>query len=82
MDPEFEASRKSARLEGKYANYFEVGHNAYEFVIDFGQYYSETEEAELCTRIITSPAYAKVLLRTLQESIMRYEQNIDHIKQE
>jgi len=82
MDPEIEASRKSARLEGKYANYFEVGHNAYEFVIDFGQYYSETEEAELCTRIITSPAYAKVLLRTLQESIMRYEQNIDHIKQE
>lgn len=82
MDPEFEASRKSARLEGKYANYFEVGHNAYEFVIDFGQYYSENEEAELCTRIITSPAYAKVLLRTLQESIMRYEQNIDHIKQE
>jgi hypothetical protein len=80
MDPDFESKRKSERLDGKYANYFEVGHNAYEFVIDFGQYYSENEEAELCIRIITSPAYAKVLLRTLQESIKQYEQNIEHIK--
>jgi hypothetical protein len=41
-------------LEGKYANYFKVGYNAFEFVIDFGQCYSDDEEAQLHTRIITS----------------------------
>jgi hypothetical protein len=61
--------RGSKKLEGRYANYFKVGHNAFEFVFDFGQYYPEIDEAELYTRIITSPRYAKELLSTLQESI-------------
>jgi hypothetical protein len=49
--------RGSKKLEGRYANYFKVGHNAFEFVFDFGQYYPEIDEAELYTRIITSPRY-------------------------
>lgn len=65
--------RKSEKLEGKYANYFEVGYNAYEFVIDFGQYYSESDEAELCTRIITSPVYAMNFFSVLEESIENYK---------
>ena len=69
------ALRENNKLEGRYANYFKVGHNAFEFVIDFGQYYPESEEAELCTRIITSPAYAKALFKTIQESIERYEKD-------
>jgi hypothetical protein len=80
MKHERQACLDSDKLEGRYANYFKVGHNEFEFVIDFGQYYPGTEEAELYTRIITGPAYAKVLLRTLQKSIKQYEQNIDHIK--
>jgi hypothetical protein len=70
----------SKKLEGKYANYFKVGHNAFEFVLDFGQYYPEIEEAELYTRIITSPRYAKELLNTLQESIERHESSYGSIK--
>ena len=70
---EYLDSRRSKKLEGRYANYFKVGHNALEFVLDFGQYYPETDQAELYTRIITSPAYAKSLIETLQESIERYE---------
>ena len=74
--------RENNKLEGQYANYFKVGHNAYEFVIDFGQYYPGTEEAELYTRIITSPAYAKSLLETLRESIERYEKSFKAIAEE
>ena len=70
------------KIEGRYANYFKVGHNAFEFVIDFGQYYSENEEAELYTRIITSPCYAKALLETLKDSIERYEKAFGDIKEE
>lgn len=65
--------RKKSPLQGEYANYFKVGHNAYEFIIDFGQYYSETEEAELFSRIVTSPAYAKSLLKILQDAITQYD---------
>ena len=58
---ESKASRGGKKLEGRYANYFKVGHNAVEFVLDFGQHYSENDEAELYTRIITGPCYAKKL---------------------
>jgi hypothetical protein len=61
------------KLEARYANYFKVGHNAVEFIIDFGQCYPEIEKAELYTRIVTSPVYAKALLEILQDSISRYE---------
>jgi hypothetical protein len=61
-------------LEGRYANYFKVGHNAIEFLFDFGQCYQESEKAQLHTRIITSPVYAKALLDTLRQSVDQYEQ--------
>jgi hypothetical protein len=77
--PEGEEARDSSRLEGRYANYFEVGHNAFEFVVDFGQFYREEDRAHLHTRIITSPIYAKALLETLRESIERYEQTFGTI---
>lgn len=61
--------------EGRYANYFEVGHNAFEFLMDFGQCYSEAPEAGLHTRIVTSPVYAKALLGVLQRAVSQYEQH-------
>ena len=79
-DPPGAGYKRSKKLEGRYANYFKVGHNAFEFVLDFGQYYPEIEEAELYTRIITSPQYAKELLSTLQESIERHENSYGRIK--
>ena len=36
-------------LERPYSNYFKILNNASEFVLDFGQYYPETDEAELYT---------------------------------
>ena len=74
MAPDDSASRKDKKLEGKYANYFAVGHNAHEFIFDFGQHFSEIDQAELNTRIITSPTYAKTLLEMLGDSIDQYEQ--------
>ena len=73
MGPKRMPLPKKKILEGRYANYFKVGHNAFEFVLDFGQYYPGTEEAELYTRIITSPFYARDLLKILNDSIIQYE---------
>ena len=35
--------------EGKYANYFEVGHNQFEFYVDFGQYDPQSQKAQMHT---------------------------------
>lgn len=70
----------SGYLEGRYANYFIVGHNAFEFIIDFGQSYEgNTEWQTIHSRIITSPFYAKGLLKTLQDAIVLYEAKFGRI---
>lgn len=61
------------QVEGRYANSFHVGHNAAEFVVDFGQYFPADAGEQMHTRIITNPAYAKALLAVLAESIEAYE---------
>jgi hypothetical protein len=66
-------SKEPARVKGLYANYFEVGHTAFEFVIDFGQGYA-TERPSCHTRIVTSPTYARALLQTLAEAVEEYRQ--------
>ncbi|HEV2860968.1 MAG TPA: DUF3467 domain-containing protein [Pyrinomonadaceae bacterium] len=68
-----EDSEGAPDLEGRYANYFKVGYNAFEFVLDFGQCYAEDEGAQLHTRIVTGPSYAKGLLKFLQDCIDNYE---------
>jgi hypothetical protein len=70
------------QLEGRYANYFQVGHNAFEVLLDFGQFYPEYAAAQFHTRIITSPAYAKVLSETLRGSIDQYEQTFGVIPED
>jgi hypothetical protein len=73
MDPKCDSSSRIGKLEGKYANHLAVGYNAYEFIFDFGQSYSESGHAELYTRIIICPAHAKELLKILSESVAQYE---------
>lgn len=75
-------SEENGGLEGRYANYFKVGYNAVEFLLDFGQFYPEGETARLHTRIVTSPAYAKALLETLRASLDRYEQTFGPVPRE
>jgi hypothetical protein len=60
-------------MEGRYANAFQVGHNAFEFVLEFGQAFPESERAWFHSRIITTPAYARMLFETLQEALEQYE---------
>jgi hypothetical protein len=59
--------------EGRYANGLQVGHNAFEFVLDFQQQYGDGMGAQTHTRVVTSPAYAKTFLETLTMSIAGYE---------
>ena len=64
---------KPEPLEAKYANYFQVGQNAIEFVIECGQHYANDPAPLIHTRVITSPTYAKNLLVVLQEAMQKHE---------
>lgn len=70
-------SRESLAIEkpvARYANYFQVGHNASEVVVEFGQHYKGSSQPQMHTRIVTAPTYAKELLDLLQTAIANYEQ--------
>lgn len=82
MNHEDPNAPESGLIEGRYANYFKVGYNAFEFLLDFGQFYSESKEAQLHTRIVTSPTYVKTLLELLRESVDRYERSFGAIQVE
>lgn len=71
--------QRTEKLEERYANYFKVGYNEFEFVIDFGQFYHGDEDMRMHTRIITCPAYMKVLLEILGKSIEEYERAYGNI---
>jgi len=65
-------------LEGRYANYFSIGHNALEFVVDFGEMYSSRRE-RMHSRIVITPPYAKEFLRVLSDSVHSYEEQFGEI---
>jgi len=69
--------RQDEKLEGRYANYFKVGHNAFEFVLDFGQFFSESGEERIHTRIVIGPNYARSLQAILKKSIDEHRKNYE-----
>ena len=79
MSREDEGLQVPTQIDGHYTNYFKVGHNAFEFLLDFGQLYPESMNAQLHSRIITSPKCAKFLLESLQEAIEKYERSFESI---
>jgi Pyruvate/2-oxoacid:ferredoxin oxidoreductase gamma subunit len=56
-----------------YANHFHVGHNAFEFVLEFGVAAPEDAHPEMHTRIITSPALAGAFAGLLEQALQEYE---------
>ena len=69
--------QKKIDTDGCYANYFQIGFNACEFICDFGQFYPETETIRFHTRIITTPTYMKNLIEVLQESFREYQRQYE-----
>lgn len=65
--------RDGESIEARYANYFQIGQNAVEFVLEFGQQYGDETVPLLHTRIITSPSYVNNLLKVLQQALAEHE---------
>ena len=65
--------RQEKGPEGRYANFFNVGHNAFEVVLEFGQCYEGDAQPQVHTRIVTGPAYARTLLEVLGSCLQQIE---------
>ena len=59
-------------FEVVYANFFQVGHNAVEFLLDFGRDFEEFKDRVL-VRVVTNPAHAKVFSNMLRRALEQYE---------
>jgi hypothetical protein len=67
--------KQMQRVPASYANYLQVGENQFEFVLEFGTHYPDKlSEAEIHTRLITNPHYAKLFSELLSEAIRQHEQ--------
>ena len=56
-----------------YANYFEIGYNAFEFLLDTGQVEPQSGEIRFTSRVAISPVHAKLLSGLLARSIAQFE---------
>lgn len=54
--------------EGRYANFFQIGHNTFEFLIEFGQ-----QDGPIHTRIYVNPQHARVLSDLLVKALYQHE---------
>jgi hypothetical protein len=63
-----QSPKRVSAKEGRYANFFQVGHNEFEFVIEFGQ-----QDLGIHTRIYVSPQYARVLCDLLLETLYQHD---------
>lgn len=79
MEEKNQEDTRGTKPVGRYTNFFKVGHSAFEFVLDFGQSYTEDQSEHFHTRLITSPFYAKVLAKLLLDSINQHEQRFGNI---
>jgi len=60
-------------FEGRYANCFRIGFNAYEMLFDFAQRNQPGRRAVQHTRIVVSPTHGKEFLALQVQSIEQYE---------
>lgn len=71
--PRVDPKRKRRAPRAAYANYFEIVHNAFEFLIDFGQFDPDVGAVTVHSRMATGPAHAKLLAQMLADAIARFE---------
>jgi len=68
--------------EGRYSNYAEIGHNASEFVFDFGQVWFDGTPAGVYLRVITNPDTAQRLYELLNEALSQYRDAFGEIRRD
>jgi len=66
--------------EGIYSNFVLITHSPAEIVIDFSRMVPGVPKAKVYSRIIMTPQHAKSLLKTLKDTIGKFENEFGEIK--
>ncbi len=66
--------------EGIYANMVMIGHSPTEIIMDFIRVMPGAPKAKVQSRIIMTPAHAKMLHKTLEENLKKFEKQFGEIK--
>lgn len=66
--------------EGIYSNMALIVVSPQEFIFDFARVMPGVNKAKIYARVIMTPAHAKMLLRSLEENIKKYENDFGQIK--
>jgi hypothetical protein len=66
--------------EGTYANMVMIAHSPNEIILDFARVMPGAPKAKVQSRIIMTPAHAKLLLKTLDDNLKKFEKQFGEIK--
>ena len=66
--------------EGIYANMALMVHSPTEIIIDFARLMPRTSKARVLARIIMTPMHAKLLKKTLEDNLEKFEKQFGPIK--
>ena len=66
--------------EGIYANLAMIAHSPQEIIIDFARVMPGAPKTKVLSRIIMTPAHAKMLTRALEDNLKKYENQFGEIK--
>ena len=69
-----------ADLQATYANFCVISHSFSELFLDFLQLVPQQPKARVQTRVVMTPANAKLLYRALAENLAKYEAQFGEIK--
>jgi hypothetical protein len=69
MPPEPDPLHEASPSGFRYTNYFEVGFNLHEVIIDCGLYFPGDTAPSIHTRLITTPVYVQSLVELLQDTM-------------
>jgi hypothetical protein len=67
-------------LPASYANFALISHTLSEMILDFAQVLPQQPKARVQTRVVMTPANAKLLYRALGENISNYETQFGEIE--
>ncbi|MBU0984641.1 MAG: DUF3467 domain-containing protein [candidate division Zixibacteria bacterium] len=66
--------------EGIYANLAMITHSPTEMILDFARIMPRSPKARVLSRIIMTPMHAKLLQKTLEDNIKKFEAQFGEIK--
>ena len=70
----------ASEAEGIYSNMALIAHSPNEIIFDFARIMPGAPKTKVHARIVMTPAHAKILLKTLDDNIKKFEKQFGEIK--